>query len=153
MKKSFVQASLPAIQQRYQLQLISHTRAMIKTTTTELKYNYDSIHKIRKTWSALLLALSQLQGILQASKYPWIRECPLLWNPRLVQPYGGGLAWPQSRRPINKFSRCFSFKTVPMIVDQMLERVELMHLCHLIHRDIKPADFVVNIGRGSGNFF
>jgi serine/threonine protein kinase len=41
---------------------------------------------------------------------------------------------------------------VLMVADQMLKCVKLMHSPHLIHHDIKPANFVTDGGHGNGNF-
>mmetsp|Transcript_18141 Transcript_18141/g.55563 ORF Transcript_18141/g.55563 Transcript_18141/m.55563 type:complete len:668 (-) Transcript_18141:1805-3808(-) len=44
------------------------------------------------------------------------------------------------------FTRCgrkFSLRTTLKLADQMLERVDTLHARHLIHRDVKPANFVM----------
>ncbi|VEL16403.1 unnamed protein product [Protopolystoma xenopodis] len=40
----------------------------------------------------------------------------------------------------------FSIKTVAMIADQMIKRIETLHKNCLIHRDIKPDNFVMGVG-------
>ncbi len=40
-----------------------------------------------------------------------------------------------------KCDRRFSLKTVLQIGDHILERMEIMHSQHLIHRDVKPVSF------------
>ncbi|KAI0984011.1 hypothetical protein GJ496_000378 [Pomphorhynchus laevis] len=44
-------------------------------------------------------------------------------------------------------SRKFSMKTILMIVDQMITRIEFLHQKGFIHRDIKPDNFLMGIGR------
>lgn len=46
----------------------------------------------------------------------------------------------------NYCSRKFSLKSVLMLADQMLQRIEYVHYKHFLHRDIKPDNFVVGTG-------
>ena len=47
------------------------------------------------------------------------------------------------------FRKCsfrFSLKTVLMLADQMLERIQFIHCRGVIHRDVKPDNFVLGMG-------
>lgn len=47
------------------------------------------------------------------------------------------------------FQKCgkeFSLKTVLMIADQVIQRVEYMHQRGYLHRDIKPDNFLIGVG-------
>ena len=46
----------------------------------------------------------------------------------------------------NRCSRKFSIKTVAMLGEQMVERLEYIHSKNFIHRDIKPDNFLMGMG-------
>nr|CAB3485125.1 unnamed protein product [Digitaria exilis] len=53
----------------------------------------------------------------------------------------------------NYCSRKFSLKTVLMLADQMISRVEYMHTKGFLHRDIKPDNFLMGLGRKANQVF
>lgn len=53
----------------------------------------------------------------------------------------------------NYCRRKFSVKTVLMLADQMIRRIEYIHSKGVIHRDIKPNNFVIGRGNDSMKIF
>uniref|UniRef100_A0A914CLQ1 non-specific serine/threonine protein kinase n=1 Tax=Acrobeloides nanus TaxID=290746 RepID=A0A914CLQ1_9BILA len=53
----------------------------------------------------------------------------------------------------NFCGRRFTIKTVLMIADQMLGRIEYIHVKNFIHRDIKPDNFLMGIGNRANTLY
>ncbi|KAK0421164.1 hypothetical protein QR680_015090 [Steinernema hermaphroditum] len=53
----------------------------------------------------------------------------------------------------NFCNRRFTMKTILMLADQMIDRIEYIHIKNFIHRDIKPDNFLMGIGPHCNKLF
>lgn len=63
------------------------------------------------------------------------------------------LMGPSLRDLFNETFRKFSLKTVLMIIDQMISRVEYLHKKKILHRDIKPDNFCIGLNKTAHKIF
>ena len=63
------------------------------------------------------------------------------------------LMGPSLESLFNQTLRKFSRKTVLMLIDQMIARIEYVHNRNFIHRDIKPDNFCIGHNKTSNKIF
>lgn len=49
--------------------------------------------------------------------------------------------------------KAFTLKTVVMLGQQILDRIEYLHSNHFLHRDIKPENFLMGLGTDAARLY
>lgn len=120
---------------------------MNMTTGEEVAIKMESI----KARHPQLLYESKLYKLLQGGM--GIPHCRWYGTEREYNVLVMDLLGPSLEDLFNFCSRRFSAKTVLMLADQMIGRIEFVHSKHFIHRDIKPDNFLMGIGRHCNKLF
>jgi casein kinase 1 len=63
------------------------------------------------------------------------------------------LMGPSLEALFNQTLRKFSLKTVLMLIDQMIQRIEYIHSRNFLHRDIKPDNFCIGLNKTAHKIF
>lgn len=89
-----------------------------------------------------------LAGGVGIAKLKWFGQRDREYNVLIMDLLG-----PSLEDLFNFCNRKLSLKTVLMLADQMIARVEYVHNKNFIHRDIKPDNFLMGIGKDCNRVF
>lgn len=99
-----------------------------------IRDEYDILESEAETYKAL-------SGGVGMPKFLWFgQECDYF---ALVHELLG----PSLEDLLNYCDRRFSLKTILLIVDQAISRIEFIHSKGLLHRDIQPDNFLLGVGK------
>jgi len=128
---------------------------------------WKAVHNITKEEVAIKFedAKSKLQQLYSECKvYMWLHEDPTIIEQAIPQVLYYGLESDKNIMIMDLLGesleslfcfceRIFTLKTVLLIADQTLKRIEFIHSRRILHRDIKPDNFAMGRGKNSHRIF
>ena len=108
--------------------------------------------ELQKARHPQLLYESKLYRILQGGvgipNVLWYGQDRDVYNALVIELLG-----PSLEDLFNFCSRRFTMKTVLMLADQMISRIEYVHNKNFIHRDIKPDNFLMGVSKSCNKVY
>jgi serine/threonine protein kinase len=117
----------------------THERVVVKLELLQSR-------RSRLEWEAeVYRQLNNFVGIPRLYYYGKTRKHAML----VISFLGKSLEELASRLPYHRFT----LKTVLMLADQMLSCIEAVHRCGIVHRDVKPDNFLIGTGKARNQVF
>ena len=95
-----------------------------------------------------LVSECKFYKLLHDGPYDYAKGIPRVYSCGIEDEYNFlvmELMGPSLENLLYRSNKRFTLKTVLMLMDQMIERIEFVHSKHLLHRDIKPDNFCMGI--------